>query len=71
MAAWTSEEEQRRRRRKRLLQGLAIGGAAIGVPALVNALIARRARRLEPTAWGRQHRYAWELGDVQFQRLGE
>ena len=71
MAAWTSEEEQRRRRRKRLLQGLAIGGAAIGLPALVNAVIARRARRVEPTVWGRQHRYAWELGDIQFQRLGE
>lgn len=47
-----------------------IGGAAIGVPALINAAIARRARRVEPTAWGRQHRYAWELGDVLFQRLG-
>jgi pimeloyl-ACP methyl ester carboxylesterase len=71
MAAWTSEEEQRRRRRKRLLQGLVIGGAAIGIPALVNAAIERRARRVEPTSWGRRHRYAWDLGDVLFQRLGE
>jgi pimeloyl-ACP methyl ester carboxylesterase len=71
MAAWTSEEEQRRRRRKRIVQGLLIGGAAVGVPALINAAIARRARRVASTAWGRRHRYAWELGDVVFQRLGE
>lgn len=71
MTAWTSEEEQRRRRRKRLVRGLLVGGAAIGVPALINAAIARRAQRLEPAAWGRRHRYAWELGDIVFQRLGE
>jgi pimeloyl-ACP methyl ester carboxylesterase len=71
MTAWTSEEEQRRRRRKRLVQGLLIGGAAIGVPALINAAIERRAKRVEPATWGRRHRYAWELGDVVFQRLGE
>jgi pimeloyl-ACP methyl ester carboxylesterase len=71
MTAWTSEEEQRRRRRKRILQGLLIGGAAVGVPALINAAIARRVRSAEATAWGRRHRYAWELGDVFFQRLGD
>ena len=31
MTAWTSEEEQRRRRRKRILRGLLVGGADIGV----------------------------------------
>jgi len=71
MTAWTSEEEQRRRRRKRLVRGLLVGGAAIGVPALINAAIARRARKVEPATWGRRHRYAWELGDVVFQRLGD
>ena len=71
MAAWTSEEQERRRRRQRILQGLLIGGAAVGVPALFNAAIARRARKLEPALWGRRHRYAWELGDVVFQRLGD
>lgn len=71
MAAWTSEEEERRRRRKRIVRGLLVGGAAIGIPALLNAAIARKARRVEPTLWGRRHRYAWELGDVSFQRLGE
>jgi len=70
MTAWTSEEEERRRRRKRILKGLLIGGAAVGIPALVNAAIARTARRVEPTTWGRRHRYAWELADVLFQRLG-
>jgi pimeloyl-ACP methyl ester carboxylesterase len=71
MAAWTSEEEERRRRRKRILRGLAIGGAAIGLPALLNAVVAKRARKVEPSLWGRRHRYAWELGDISFQRLGE
>ena len=70
MTAWTSEEEQRRRRRKRILRGLLLGGAAIGVPALINAAVARRARRVEPAVWGRRHRYAWDLSDVLFQRLG-
>jgi pimeloyl-ACP methyl ester carboxylesterase len=71
MAAWTSEEEQRRKRRKRILSGLFIGGAAVGVPALLNALVERRVKRAETTFWGRRHRYAWDLGDVRFQRLGE
>jgi pimeloyl-ACP methyl ester carboxylesterase len=71
MAAWTSEEEERRRRRKRILQGLLIGGAAVGVPALINAAIARKAKKIEPATWGRRHRYAWDLGDVLFQRLGD
>jgi pimeloyl-ACP methyl ester carboxylesterase len=70
MTAWTSEEEQRRRRRKRILRGFLLGGAAVGIPALINAAIARQARRVESTVWGRRHRYAWELADVLFQRLG-
>lgn len=70
MTAWTSEEEQGRRRRKRILRGLVLGGAAVGLPALINAAIARKARRVESTLWGRRHRYAWDLSDVVFQRLG-
>jgi pimeloyl-ACP methyl ester carboxylesterase len=70
MTAWTSEEEQRRRRRKRILRGFLLGGAAVGVPALINAAIARQARRVDSTVWGRRHRYAWDLADVLFQRLG-
>ena len=70
MTAWTCEEEQRRKRRQRILRGLLLGGAAIGLPAVINATIARSARRIEPTVWGRRHRYAWDLADVVFQRLG-
>jgi pimeloyl-ACP methyl ester carboxylesterase len=68
--ARTSQEEQKRRRRSRLLKGLLLGGAAVGLPALANALIARRNRRLEAAGWGRPKRYAWELGDVSYQDLG-
>lgn len=71
MAAQTREEEQRQKRRKRLIQGLAMGSAAIGVPALLNTLVSRRARRLPSATWGSGDRYAWKDGDVVFQRLGE
>lgn len=70
MAAQTREEEQRRKRRKRLIQGLVMGSAAVGLPALVNTLVSRRARRLPPATWGSGDRYAWKGGDVVFQRLG-
>lgn len=70
MAARTSDEEQKRRRRKRLIRGLLLGGAAVGIPALANALISRRSRPLATATWGRIHRYAWKLGELAFQRLG-
>lgn len=71
MVAWTAEELAKRKRRKRLVQALVLGTAAVGVPALANAWVRARARRLEPRSWGRSHRYAWDLGDVVFERLGE
>ncbi len=71
MAARSRDKEQRRRRRKRLLQGLLVGGAAIGIPALANFLIARRAARPPAPGWGRSHRYAWQYGEIAFQRLGD
>ncbi|MGE5233844.1 MAG: alpha/beta fold hydrolase [Acidobacteriota bacterium] len=69
--ARSHEEELRRRRRKRLVQGVLLGGAAIGVPALVNTLIARRASRLPVPAWGRPQRFEWREGEIVYQRLGE
>lgn len=71
MAARTSEEEHKRRRRKRLVHGLLLGGAAVGLPALLNTLISRRTRRLEVPVWGRSHRFAWTYGEVAFQLLGQ
>ncbi len=71
MAARTSLEEQKRRRRKRLVRGLLLGGAAVGLPALANALISRRRRRLESPTWGRGQRYAWKYGECSFQTIGE
>ncbi len=65
------EEEQRRKRRKRLIRGLVMGGAAVGLPALVNALVSRRARRLPALEWGTGDRYRWRRGEIAFQRLGE
>lgn len=69
--ARTSEEEQRRRRRKRLVRGLVMGGAAVGLPALANALVSRRARRLPALEWGSGDRYRWREGEIAFHRLGE
>jgi len=71
MAARNWEEDERRRRRKRLVRGLLVGGAAVGLPALANYLIQRRAGRPGPPTWGRSHRYSWRYGEVVFQRLGE
>ncbi len=69
--ARNSQEEQKRRRRKLLVRGLLLGGAAVGVPALANALIAKRSKRLASAGWGRAHKYAWKLGEISFQRVGE
>lgn len=69
--ALTSQENQKRRRRSRLLKGLLLGGAAVGLPALANALIARRNRRLATAAWGQPRRYAWELGEISYHDLGQ
>jgi len=52
------------------MRALLVSGAAVGIPAAANALIARRNRRLAAPAWGRTHRYAWKLGEMTFQRIG-
>ncbi|MGH9380728.1 MAG: alpha/beta fold hydrolase [Thermoanaerobaculia bacterium] len=74
MVARRTEPERRRDRRRRLVKGLlgglAVGGAAVGIPALINALVARRSKPLAPARWGRGYHYAWRGGDVAFQRLG-
>ncbi len=70
--AETAEEERRRRRRKRLTRGLVLGGLAFGVPAIANALISRRARRLPIPRWGDQiEQFEWRGHRLKFQVLGE
>lgn len=69
--AESPEEVQRQRRRQRLIRGLLLGGAAIGVPALLNLVIAKRARRLPEATWGSGDRFHWKGGDVAYQRLGQ
>ena len=69
--AQSSEEELRRKRRRRLAQGLFVGGAAVGLPALLNSLVARRARNLPGMTWGSGDQYRWCHGDITYQRLGE
>jgi pimeloyl-ACP methyl ester carboxylesterase len=71
MAAYSMEEQQRRKRRKRLLRGVLVGGAAIGIPALANLLISKRAGKLAPPTWGRAQRYASPVGEIAYQRLGD
>lgn len=48
-----------------------MGSAAIGLPALANALVSKRARRLPVPTWGTGDVYRWRFGDVVYQRLGE
>jgi 4,5:9,10-diseco-3-hydroxy-5,9,17-trioxoandrosta-1(10),2-diene-4-oate hydrolase len=70
-------EYLRRRQRHGLLPhrgwlgGLLLGGAALGLPALAHAWIARRARPPRAPSWGRAHRFAGRLGEIAFQQLGE
>ena len=59
-----------RRWRVKLLRGLLVGGAAVGIPALANALISRRSRDLPVPSWGRHQLYAWKYGEVSFQQIG-
>jgi len=58
-----------RPRRKRLLAGLALALAALGLPLLWKRLGA--APPLPPHGWGRGHRYAWRGQEIHFQQVGE
>ncbi|MEM8930154.1 MAG: alpha/beta fold hydrolase [Acidobacteriota bacterium] len=70
--ARSSEEDARRRRRSRLVKGLVFGAAAVGVPALVNRWVARRAHHMPDARWvGTADRFAWRHADVAYQRLGD
>ncbi len=66
----TPDEELRRKRRRRLIRGLVMGGAAVGVPALVNALVSRRAGKLPAASWGRGETTDSKHGKIHYQRLG-
>ncbi len=48
-----------------------MGAAAIGVPALMNALVSRRARKLPVRTWGGAASYPWQEGEIAYQHLGE
>jgi len=53
------------------MKGFLLGSAAVGIPAIANALVAQRSPRLEAPTWGRTRRYAWKLGEISYQLLGE
>jgi len=54
----------------RLVKGLLVAGAAVGLPALALTLLRRRVEAPQAPRWGRTHRYAGRLGEVSFQELG-
>jgi pimeloyl-ACP methyl ester carboxylesterase len=70
MAASPKHRDQKRRRRSKLWKGLLVGGAAVGIPAIANALISKRSRALGLPSWGRHQRYAWKYGEISFQTIG-
>ncbi len=47
-----------------------MGGAAIGVPALINALVSKRAGKLPAPVWGKGHAYGFKHGTIRYQKLG-
>ena len=69
--ARTGDEEVKRRRRKRLTRGLLIGGAALGLPALANLWVARRALALPAPGWGEPSTLSGPEGTVSYQSLGD
>ena len=71
MASRAEHRDQKHRRRNRLFKGLLVGAAAVGIPALANALISRRSRTLAPPSWGRPQLYAWKYGEVSYQEIGQ
>ncbi len=71
MAASPNHRDQKKRRRSKLWKGLLVGGAAIGIPAIANALISKRTRALGLPSWGRHQRYAWKYGEISFQTIGK
>ncbi|MCY3968368.1 MAG: alpha/beta fold hydrolase [Acidobacteria bacterium] len=50
--ARSADEELKRLRRRRVTRGLILGGVALGAPAVINAVVARRAARLPRPRWG-------------------
>lgn len=69
--AETPEEEQRRRRRRHLVRGLLVGGAAVGLPALLNALVSKRAKKLPGASWGESRPYRSSDGTLTYHELGK
>jgi pimeloyl-ACP methyl ester carboxylesterase len=59
----------RRTRRHRLLAGLALSLAALGLPLLLRKLAA--VPPLPPHGWGRGRRYVWRGNEVTFQQVGD
>jgi len=58
------------RRGRKLLLGLALAGAAVGVPAAVAAWRRRLVDPPQPLRWGRARRYASRSGEIVFQEIG-
>ncbi|MCE2558618.1 MAG: alpha/beta fold hydrolase [Acidobacteria bacterium] len=50
--ARSADQELKRLRRRRVTRGLLLGGVALGAPAVINTLVARRAARLPRPRWG-------------------
>jgi pimeloyl-ACP methyl ester carboxylesterase len=63
-----AEESTRRSNRRRLLAGVALSAAALGVPLLLRRLAT--APPLPPHGWGRGLRYSWRGQEVHFQQMG-
>ncbi len=50
--ARSADEELKRLRKRRVTRGLILGGLALGAPAVINTVVARRAARLPRPRWG-------------------
>lgn len=48
-----------------------MGGAAVGIPALFNSLVSRRAKRLPAGSWEAEHSFDWHGHPVCYRQLGD
>ncbi|MEM6705461.1 MAG: alpha/beta hydrolase [Acidobacteriota bacterium] len=68
--AKTSDQEIKQGRRRKIVRRVLFGSAALGLPVLLQSMVKRRARQLDPVVWGEPKELAAEDGKVLYQDLG-
>lgn len=68
--AKTSDQEIKQGRRRKIVRRVLFGSAALGLPVLLQSMVRRRARQLEPVVWGEPKDFVTDDGTIRYQDLG-